>query len=69
MAGYNEEGYISLLKCNLSPCVLEHIYVLENMPTTYDAWKIYTQHFDSNLHKYQALQTAGCILDTRGQPT
>ena len=43
-AGYNEEGYISLLKCNLSPHVLEHIYALENVPTTYDAWKTYMQH-------------------------
>ena len=35
-AGYNEEGYISLLKHNLSPHVLGHIYALENVPTTYD---------------------------------
>ena len=38
-AGYNKEGYISLLKCNLSPHVLECIYALENVPTMYDAWK------------------------------
>ena len=43
-AGYNEEGYISLLKRNLSPRVLERIYALENVPTTYDAWKTYAQH-------------------------
>ena len=54
-AGYNEEGYISLLKRNLSPHVLECIYVLENVPITYDAWKMYAQCFDSNLHEYQAL--------------
>ena len=36
MAGHNEEGYIALLKHNLSPCVLECIYPLENVPTTYD---------------------------------
>ena len=47
-AGYNKEGYISLLKRNLSPRVLEHIYALENVPTMYDAWKTYAQHFDSN---------------------
>jgi Retrotransposon gag protein/Zinc knuckle len=67
-AGYNEEGYISLLKRNLSPRVLERIYALENVPTTYDAWKTYAQRFDSNLREYQALRTAGRILDTRGQP-
>jgi len=54
-AGYNEKGYISLLKRNLSPYVLECIYALENVPTTYDAWKTYMQHFDSNLREYQAL--------------
>ena len=53
-AGYNDEGYIALLKKNLSPQVVEWIYTLENIPTTYDQWKSYALCFDSHLRKYQA---------------
>ena len=66
MARY-KEGYIVLLKCNLSSHVLECIYALENVPIMCDAWNIYTQCFNSKLHKYQGLCTASCILDMRAQ--
>jgi hypothetical protein len=56
LAGYNDEGYIALLKKNLSSQVLERIYTLETIPTTYDQWKSYALRFDSHLREYQALK-------------
>jgi hypothetical protein len=57
LAGYNDEGYIALLKRNLSSQVLERIYALETIPTTYDQWKLYALRFDSHLREYQALKS------------
>ena len=55
-AGYNDEGYVALLKKNLSPQVVERIYALEAIPTTYDQWKSYALRFDSHLREYQAMR-------------
>ena len=57
LAGYNDEGYIALLKRNLSSQVLERIYALETIPSTYDQWKSYALQFDSHLREYQALRS------------
>src|SRR3979490_599022 len=53
-AGYNDEGYVALLKKNLSPQVVEWIYTLETIPTMYDQWKSYALHFEGHLCEYQA---------------
>src|SRR3979490_2446355 len=55
-AGYNDEGYVALLKKNLSPQVVERIYALEAIPTMYDQWKSYALRFDSHLREYQAMR-------------
>ena len=55
-AGYNDEGYVALLKKNLSPQVVEWIYALETIPTMYDQWKSYALRFDSHLQEYQAMR-------------
>src|SRR3979490_1049947 len=55
-AGYNDEGYVPLLKKNLSPQVVERIYALEAIPTMYDQWKSYALRFDSHLREYQAMR-------------
>ena len=57
LAGYKDEGYIALLKRNLSSQVLEWIYALETIPTTYNQWKSYALQFDSHLCEYQALRS------------
>ena len=57
MAEYNDEGYIAMLKKNLSSQVLEQIYALETILTKYDQWKSYALRFDSHLHEYQALRS------------
>ena len=57
LAEYNDEGYIVLLKKNLSSQVLERIYALETIPTKYDQWKSYALWFDSHLREYQALRS------------
>ena len=62
LAGYIDEGYIVLLKRNLTPQVLEQIYALEMIPTN-DQWKSYALCFD--LYKYQALR-GGCMGDAKG---
>ena len=49
LADYNDEGYIVLLKRNLAPWVLEWIYILETIPTTYNQWKSYALPFDGHL--------------------
>ena len=54
--GYNDEGYIALLKRNLAPQVLEWIYELKTILTTYDWWKSYALHFVGHLQEYQALR-------------
>ena len=39
LAGYNDKGYIALLKQNLLLQVIEQIYALETITTTYDLLK------------------------------
>jgi Retrotransposon gag protein len=56
LAKYNDERYIALLKRNLSPQVVERIYTLENIPTSYEQWKSYALRFDGHLREYQALR-------------
>ena len=55
LAKYNDEGYIVLLKRNLSPRLVRHIYELETVPDTYAKWKEYALCFDQNYREYQAL--------------
>jgi hypothetical protein len=55
LAKYNDEGYIAILKCNLSPGLVRHIYEFETVPVTYAKWKEYTLRFDQNYREYQAL--------------
>ena len=56
LAGYNDEGYIALLKRNLAPQVLEWTYALEIILTTYNWWKSYALHFNGHLQECQALR-------------
>lgn len=55
LAKYNDEGYIALLKRNLSPGLVRRIYELEKVPETYAKWKEYALRFDQNYREYQAL--------------
>jgi len=55
VAGYNDEGYVALLKRNLNSGIVRRIYELERVPTTYAKWKEYALRFDQNYREYQAL--------------
>jgi hypothetical protein len=55
LAKYNDEGYIAILKRNLSPGLVRRIYELETVPVTYAKWKEYALRFDQNYREYQAL--------------